>query len=284
MKTKEVRLRRLCEALKFQRDKNISLDSILACIGNRLDEFKKFSLRKQAYMEICKWMTESIKGIFMHCCMSQLYDNQLGIAELKKELEQDFGCRKIKDLCQMEGETFKLSCFEAAKPLDSFVDHFGIMYRRSSNLFVLPLNRKMKEVLVVNPGVTINEIYTLIWRPVFEQCEKLLDDLATHQITLATVDHRLKPHASTLEPDIINLAVGMHKCLNTPTAPNYTTLRGAMSKVEDYWKICEYQDGAQVFLHLKEVLQLSGDFVLIQMFASSVRMYTMFVLYNYITA
>ncbi len=62
MNTKEVRLRRLCEALTFQRDKNISLESVLACIDNRLDEFKKFSLRKQAYMEICKWMTESMKG------------------------------------------------------------------------------------------------------------------------------------------------------------------------------------------------------------------------------
>ncbi len=193
----------------------------------------------------------------------------IGIAELKKELEQDFGCRKIKDLCQVEGETFKMSCLEAAKPLDSFVDHFGIMH---SNLFIQSLNRKMKQVLV-NPGVTINEIYTLIWRPVFEQCQQLLHDLATHQITLATVDHCLTPHASTLVPDIMNLAVGMHKCLKTPTAPNYGTLRCAMSKVEDYWKICEYQDGAQVFLCLKEVLQLSGDFALIQMFASSVRIY-----------
>ncbi len=200
----------------------------------------------------------------------------IGIAELKKELEQDFDCRKIKDLCQVEGKTLKLFCFEEAKPLDSFVDHFGIMYRRSSILFVQPLNQKMKQVLI-NPGVTINEIYALVWQPVFEECQKLLDDLATHQITLATVDHRLKPHASTLKRDITNLAVGMHKCLNTPTAPNHSTLRSAMSKIEDYWRICEYRDGAQVFLHLKEVLQLSGDFALIQMFDSSVRMYTTFV-------
>ncbi len=69
MKTKEVRLRRLCEALTYRRDKKLSIDSVLSCIDKRLDEFEKFSLRKQAYIEICKWMTESVKGIFMHFSM-----------------------------------------------------------------------------------------------------------------------------------------------------------------------------------------------------------------------
>ena len=66
IKTKRVRLSRLCEALTFQTDKNLSLDSVVAFIDKRLDEFEKFLLRKQAYMEICTWMTESIKGIFIH--------------------------------------------------------------------------------------------------------------------------------------------------------------------------------------------------------------------------
>ncbi len=62
MKTKEVRLRSLCEAVVLQGDKKLSLNSIIACIGQRLVEFEKFSSRKQAYLDICKWMPESIKG------------------------------------------------------------------------------------------------------------------------------------------------------------------------------------------------------------------------------
>ncbi len=193
-----------------------------------------------------------------------------GIVELKEELEEDFGCRKIKDLCRVEGETLELSCLEAAKPLDAFVDHFDIMFKRSSNLFIQPLNRKMKQVLALK----IDNIYPLIWQPVFEHCQKLLNDLATHQITLATVDRHLKPHATTLERDVTNLAIGMHKCLTA--TPACTTLQDALSKVNDYWMICEYQDGAQVFLCLQEVLQLTGDFTLIEKFASSVRMYLLY--------
>ncbi len=169
----------------------------------------------------------------------------------------------------------KLSCLEIAKPLDSFVDHFDIMYRRSSNLFVQPLKQKKKEV-VLNSNLTINDIYPLIWQPIFEHCQKLLNHLATHQITLTTVDHHLKPHAATLESDVFNLATGMHKCLNT--TPDFTVLRSALSKVEVYWRICEYHDGAQVFLNLRNVLQLTGDFNLIQMFAVSVRMHLLFIM------
>ncbi len=42
---------------------------------------------------------------------------------------------------------------------------------------------------------------------------------------------------------------------------------------KEYWNIREYRDGAQVFLDLKEVLKLTGDFTIVQKFASSVRVH-----------
>ncbi len=63
MKNKKLQLRRLCEAVAFQGDKKVSLDSVIACIDIRLGEFNKFSLRKQAYLDICRWMPESIEGM-----------------------------------------------------------------------------------------------------------------------------------------------------------------------------------------------------------------------------
>ena len=65
MKEKQVQLRRLCEALAVQGDQNITLASVSACIEQRLDEFEKFSSRKQAYWDFCRLLPHSIKGIII---------------------------------------------------------------------------------------------------------------------------------------------------------------------------------------------------------------------------
>ena len=58
MKEKEVRLRRLCEAVASQEDGKLSQEAVLECLDQRLKEFDRFSTRQQAYLDICKWIPD----------------------------------------------------------------------------------------------------------------------------------------------------------------------------------------------------------------------------------
>ena len=168
----------------------------------------------------------------------------------------------------MKDGILKLSCLHDAKPLDSFVDHFGIMQSKGSNLFLLPLRQNMKQVLL-KTGLSVADIYPQIWKPTFLHCQKLLNGLASLQMTLSSVDLYLKPCKKNLKAEVKSLAAGLKRC--SVVVPDSRTIDLALSKVTDYWRICEYQGGAQVFLDLRKVLNLEGgDFSRILKLAANV--------------
>ena len=192
----------------------------------------------------------------------------LDLVALKEELKQDVSSKKICDLCQFKDGTPVLLCYQAAKPLDPFVDHFDIMMKKSSNLFLHPLDIRLRITVATRTDLTLAHIHTEIWQPVFDSCRKLLDTLIDQTMTLSYIDTHLKTYSEELDHVVYNLAVGLSKCLAIP--PDQTRLRRSLLSIHQYWKLCEYQAGAQVFLHLRDVLKLKGDFKLVERFSSQV--------------
>ena len=166
-----------------------------------------------------------------------------------------------------------LLCYQAAKPLEPFADHFDIMMNRSSNLFLHPLDIRLRRTVASRTDLAIAHVYSEIWQPVFDECRKLLDSLIDQSMTLSYVDTHLKKY-DNLEPVVFNLAVGLSKCLKL--TPDQTQLRRALWKINQYWKLCEYQNGAQVFLQLRNVLKLKGNFDLVENFSLQVTKWLFF--------
>ena len=190
------------------------------------------------------------------------------LISLKADLSQNIRKRNICDLCQLRDGIPVLLCFEAARPLDPFVDHFDIMMKNSSNLFLHPIEKTLKKVVASRSNLTIADIYTEIWQPVFNDCRKLLESLTDQSMTLSYVDTHLKDYSDNLETVVYNLAVGVSKCLSMEL--DQTSLRRPLWNIRQYWRVCEYQTGAQLFLKLRDVLQLNGDFDLVERFSSQV--------------
>ena len=177
--------------------------------------------------------------------------------------------KSICELCQISDGIPSLLCYEAARPLDPFVDHFDIMMKKSSNLFLHPIDKQLKRVIAsCTSTLTIADIYTEIWQPVFDNCRKLLDSLIDQTIKLSYVDTHLKEYYDNLETVVYNLAVGVGKCLNVTI--EQTRLRMPLWNIHQYWRACEYHTGAQLFLRLREMLQLNGDFKLVERLSSQV--------------
>lgn len=191
-----------------------------------------------------------------------------GLIELKQELERDYSSFKIKDLCIVDGEDVKMICFRAARPLDVFASHFTIMMSKQSNLFLRPLNKRLKEFVTSDTELTIASISDDVWKPTFDDCRKLLDSLSDKTIKLKEVDRHFKPFADQLETQVSNLAAGIGECLQV--RPQKKTELAVLC-IRDYWKLCEYRDGADIFLKLREVLKLQGgDFKDVERFSTKV--------------
>ena len=193
----------------------------------------------------------------------------VGIVELKSDLHKDFSETKIRDLCECEGETFRIKCFEAATPLNDFAEHCLIMMSKRSNLFIRPLETKMRNVLRNNTELTIASIHPLIWKPTFDHCHNLLQSLSEQTIKLSDVDKYFRDFINDLETQVSNLATGIWECVKM--TPNQLRIQLALHRVRNYWKLCEYRYGADVFLELRDVLNLqNGDFKDVEKFSTEV--------------
>ncbi len=191
--------------------------------------------------------------------------NILGILELVREMEKDFDDMNISDLCRLENDELQLCCLKSAQPLDVFVDNFAIMKRKSPIIFTRKLTKKLKEALAtLNTEITVNDIFSKIWQPAFTFCQNLLTSLADQSMKLDFVDKHLTKFSETLLNDVRNLAEAIRSCGFQSTTPPVHELKLAVKKVCDYWRLCRYEEGARVFLQLRNVLNLKGDFSVIE--------------------
>ena len=176
---------------------------------------------------------------------------------------------KIADLCECEEGQFHIKCFEAATPLNDFAEHFLIMMKIRSNLFIRPLEKKVKQVVNASTNPTISDIHTSIWKPTFDHCQQLLHSLIDQTIMLADVDKHFKPFEAQLETQVTNLATGIGDCVKLK--PDSSKIKLALDRVRNYWKLCQYREGADVFLRLRDVLNLKdGDFKEVELFSTEV--------------
>ncbi len=174
--------------------------------------------------------------------------------ELKREI------MNISDLCRLESDKLQICCLKSAQPLDVFVDNFAVMMRNSPNIFTCELKKKLKEALArVDTKITASDIFPQIWQPAFNFCLELLANLADQSMKLDFVDKHLAKFSETLLNDVRNLAEAISSCGSQCTPPIHE-LKLAVKKVQDYWRLCRYEDGARVFLQLRDVLNLKGDF------------------------
>ena len=188
-------------------------------------------------------------------------------------MENNFDHMNISDLCQLDDDDqLQLCCLKSAQPLDVFVDNFAIMMRKSPIIFARRLTKKLKEVLAtLDTKITVNEIFSKIWQPAFTFCQNLLTNLADRSMKLDFVDKHLTQFSKHLSNNVNNLAEAIRSC--SQPIPQSHQLQSAVKKVHDYWRLCRYEDGARVFLQLKDVLNLKGDFSLIEKYFS-VQVYT----------
>ena len=120
------------------------------------------------------------------------------------------------------------------------------------------------------PELTIEDIRTQIWDPTFEECTRLLESLHDRSIQLVDVD-RYFSQIKDKETQLHCLHDGITECEGgVRQKEKYEWIVTAVKLMEEYWSLLKLADAARTVMTLKDKLNLSGDFSLIQTIADEV--------------
>lgn len=194
-----------------------------------------------------------------------------GLTELIKEIQAEYGEESIKNLCKQHGSTFDLVPLQSASSILETAQKFDIMHRvHSTDLF----NNIWKDHLftIRNSYFVIEDIKSKIWEPTFSKCSNLLNSVCDKSIKLTDIDHYMKPLDENRAMQLKRLHSGICECVEDSRTVNSSPqlIDEAVHLMEEYLSFKDLAQAAKTVIMLKEILNLTGDFTLIEKIATKV--------------
>ena len=120
-----------------------------------------------------------------------------------------------------------------------------------------------------NPNLTLDSIHPSVWQPCLGKCKQLLASLSDLSMKLLDVDQVFRDHRENIDPQLCALFKGMSLCAREQY--DWRQIEKAIGKIKQYWDLCRYRKGANIFLGIRDSLGLEGgDFSLVEKLSKEV--------------
>ena len=193
-----------------------------------------------------------------------------------QQLRENTSLKPINSFCKIDlslSRPFMLHYFQLAQPLESILTMYHILsIRYPSDLFARIWKSVLKSVAKAKMAITFAEVVTRIWDPVFQQCCILLESVRSRTMKLRDVDQYFKQYEKNPKlicDHLLSLHSGIEACLNHGPVVS-AWINSSVDFMVHYWILCEQAEAAKVVLHLKEILNITGDFDIVENVASKV--------------
>ncbi len=175
-------------------------------------------------------------------------------------MQLDYSNHMIQSLCRNNNGTVEILCFKSAASLTPFAANFHIM--SGSELFLVFWRSKMDTIFGSGPTGALDSMVH-VWTSAFQGCQQLLKVIQDQSIKLEDVDTQLH-HRQNLETQVLklhNCICHCHRISSATKNREAKDIRSALGRVHAYWDLCNYQTTANVFLKIRDALNLGkGDF------------------------
>ena len=129
----------------------------------------------------------------------------------------------------------------------------------------------MSTALKEDPDLTLDGIHPSVWQPCLGKCKQLLTCLSDMSMKLVDVDLVFKDHRENIDTQLYALFKGVSDCYSTREQFDWRLIERAIGKIRQYWDLCRYRKGANIFLRIRESLGLGGgDFSLVEKLSKEV--------------
>ncbi len=163
----------------------------------------------------------------------------------------------ISSLCRNNNKTVEILCFKSAASLVSFAADFRTM--TGSEIFQEYWRASMDEISRSCPLITLDSIVD-VWRNAFQRCQQLVNEIKDQSMKLEDVDRKLH-QGKDLETHVLKLHDCLCQCSRISPVKEAKDVRNALGRVRAYWDLRNYHITANVFLKIRDALELTkGDF------------------------
>ena len=176
----------------------------------------------------------------------------------------------INSLCVTNDGSVQINCFKLAQPLQGMLNnYYTLSHKKQSSLFdqvwASVLRRESKAKL------TLSDVVDRIWNPTFTECCQLVESVHSKSIKLRDVDQFFCgfKNAHAIRNDLVTLFSAIETCYNRKI-DTIGWIENSVELMEQYWTLQEQAEVANIVLDLKESLNLTGDFDIIEDVASKV--------------
>ena len=170
----------------------------------------------------------------------------------------DYGEVNLNDICTRdETKHVQLVCFKSAASLLEFVENFNVLSQKhGSELFSTFWGEAMTIAIRDNPDLTLDSVHPMVWQPCLDKCKQLLMSLSNLSLKLVDVDHIFRDHRENIHHQLLALFKGFSLC--TRERFDWKLIEKAIEKIKQYWDLCRYRKGANIFLEIRNSLGLEG--------------------------
>ena len=124
-------------------------------------------------------------------------------------------------------------------------------------------------------SISVNDIISQLWEPTVSKCTELLFTLQKRTMILSVVDQYFQQYVNNKEAavdNMVKLLRGLRYCVDTFGEPEMEEgmIKDAIDVMQQYWSLRTYSNAAKICLELKEKLQLTGSFEIVNVLASQV--------------
>ena len=167
-------------------------------------------------------------------------------------------------------ETIVFLAFKVEVEVEDMLLPFFIMADETKPSIFMELWEKSRQKYLIEceqekkaPSLTLLQVTTLIWKPVYKECKQILQELSSLAMPLKKLkEYSFPEHKEELDKNLRNLCHVLDCCKSiegeTPTGDEW--VRDTVSRMLKYCKLCKYADAAETLLKLKEAFSLTGNF------------------------
>ena len=193
-----------------------------------------------------------------------------GMDLLQEEFKIDFDNLPTSHICSSdETNTVVIHCFKIGHSLNPILEKFkAISQEYSTDFFQTFWNRqkqKHKDATSLNVLTVVQ-----IWKDTLKECIAFVKSLQDGSISLSSVQELVTKREENLLQDITNLEAGICVCKGATPPTNPVWIRNCVLRMYQYQSLCHHASAAKVFVELKETLQLTGDFSMVEKLADEV--------------
>uniref|UniRef100_A0A1X7TWB5 RZ-type domain-containing protein n=1 Tax=Amphimedon queenslandica TaxID=400682 RepID=A0A1X7TWB5_AMPQE len=255
LQRKKPELMKLCDAVKPL--SNFSVDDVIVKLNGHLHQWECF-----------KELKAQLSTVYQQLSATELVIPDLSI--LDKDLTMDVSMSPISSLCHLEGNTIVYNHFQCAASLFHILPHFTLLVKSHPTKTFGKFWQSRVAELKEKGALKFQDVTDNIWKVVFDKTSQYLDSLKDRSIPLVLVDQLLTDHSANrnrLETEFKALEEGISKCKGLTS--NSSWIENCIQRILEYFSLLKQAAAAKIFLKLRTVLSLKGDFKVVEELADN---------------